>query len=137
MNFTHFRGLYDGLRIDPVIVCNIERPLADALGARVTRILLSPETLEKQKIRHPDLAVDDYVALRPAILFGEVRQDGGGRAVVLYVDRYLLGYGVRAYLKVTDNGRRIYATSFCRLNEKKYRRELAKPLPIIRPHGQI
>ena len=88
MNFNHFRGLYDGLRIDPVIVCNIERPLADVLGARVTRVLLSPETLEKQKIRHPDLKADDYVALRPAILFGEVRQDGDGRAVVLYVDRY-------------------------------------------------
>lgn len=137
MNFNHFRGLYDGLRIDPVIVCNIERPLADVLGARATRVFLSPETLEKQKVRHPDLELEDYRVLRPAILVGEVRQDGEGRAVVLYVDRYLLGYGVRAYLKVTNDGRRIYAKSFCRLNEKKYRRELAKPLPIIRPHGQI
>lgn len=137
MNFTHFRGLYEGLRIDPVIVCNIERRLADALGASVTRVLLSIETLEKQKSRHPDLLPEDYVALRPAILFGEVRQDGPRQAVVLFVDRHRIGYGVRAYLKVTENGRRIYATSFCRLNERKYRRELAKPLPIIREHGQI
>ncbi|HWW11187.1 MAG TPA: hypothetical protein VN018_01625 [Brevundimonas sp.] len=137
MNFDHFRGLYDDQRIDPVIVCNIERGLADALGARVTRVLLSSETIAKQKVRHPDLSADDYVALKPAILFGEVRLDGQGRAVILFVDRHRLAYGVRVYLKVTGDGRRIYAQSFCLLNEKKYRRELAKALTVVREHGQI
>ncbi|GAA0615061.1 hypothetical protein GCM10009422_07590 [Brevundimonas kwangchunensis] len=137
MNFAHFQGLYDGLRTDPVIVCNIERELADAIGARVTRVLLSAETLAKQKLRHPDLVPDDYTALRPAILFGECRRDGPNQMVILFVDRHRLGYGVRAYLKATADGRKIYAVSFCKMNERKYRRELAKPLQVIRNHGQI
>lgn len=137
MNAAHFQGLYDGHRIDPVIVCHIERPLADALGARVTRVFLSADTLEKQATRHPDLCADDYRALRPAIVYGECRQDGPRSGVILFVDRHLIGFGVRVYLKVTENGREIYANSFCKLNQRKYARELRKPLPILRAHRHI
>lgn len=137
MNFAHFQGLYNDLRIDPVIVCNVERALASAIGARVTRVFLSPETLAKQKDRHPDLEADDYMALRPAILYGEWRQDGPNKAVILFVDRHLIGFGVRVCLKATANGREIYVVSFCRLNQRKYATELRKPLPMLREHLQI
>lgn len=134
MNFAHFQGLYDGDRVDPVIVCNIERPLAVALGAKVLRVLLSAETIEKQKRRHAELSSDDYMVLRPALLFGEWRQDGPGSAVILYIDRHCLGTGVRTVVKVTADGRKIFVKSFCRMRDRSYRAELRKPFPILRQH---
>lgn len=134
MNHQHFLGLYYGERIDPVIVCQLDPELARALGARVTRVYLSAETLKKQRERHADLAPNDYRALRPALMMGEYRREGPRTAIVLFVDAKLLDWGIRAHVKVTQNSREIYVDSFCKMRDKTYRRELLKPHPILRPH---
>ncbi|MBV8594166.1 MAG: hypothetical protein JOZ27_07700 [Caulobacteraceae bacterium] len=134
MNFEHFLGLYLEQRMDPVIVCNLESEVAQAIGARVTRVWLSRDTLDKQKVRHPDLRPEDYRALKPALLLGEVRLESPKSAIVLYVDTRLLDWGLRVHLKATVNGREIYTDSFCRLRRSAYRRELAKAYPVVRAH---
>lgn len=137
MNFNHFISLYRGERIDRVIVCNLHPDIAASIGARVTRVYLSSETLEKQKRRHPDLQEFHYRALRPAINLGEYRQETERTAVVLFVDSRLTGLSYRAHIKATENGREIYANSFCLLGKRQYRAELRRPYPIIRTHQPI
>lgn len=137
MNFSHFEGLYRGQRIDRVIVCNLHPEIVTAIGGRVNRVFLSPETLEKQRRRHPDLQEFHYRALKPALHYGEYRQDSPRSAVVLFVDTKLTGLSYRAHVKATTNGREIYANSFCLLGNRQYRAELRRPYPVLRKHLPI
>ena len=137
MNSRHFQDLYALRRTDPVIVCNIHADLAVAIGSRVTRILLSSDTLEKQKVRHPDLAEADYLTLRAALLYGEWWRDTPNSAVILYVDRHLMGCCVRAAVKTAGCGKKIFAVSFCRLSDSKHVRERRKRRELLREHARI
>ena len=112
MNSRHFLDLYAQRRTDPVIVCNIDSGLAGAIGARVTRVLLSSDTLEKQKAHHPDIVEDDYLTLRAAILYGEWRRDTPISAVILYIDNHHMRCCVRVAVKSSGSGKKIFAVSF-------------------------
>jgi hypothetical protein len=137
MNLNHFLALYRQERIDPVIVCNLPASLVAMIGAKVTRVYLSTETLDKQRRRHPDMTEAHYRALAAALRNGEYRQDSPRTAVVLFVDARLNGLSFRAYVKSTDNGKEIYVTSFCVVGKRQYRAELRRPYPVIRKHLQI
>lgn len=137
MNFKHFSALYRGERIDPVIVCNIDQSIAELIGARVTKVLLSADTLKKQAYRHGELDEQAYLTLPVALRYGEYRQESARSAVILFVDTKNLDFGVRVHLKVTPNGKEIYADSFCLLRRKTYAQALAKPLKVIREHRRI
>lgn len=137
MNFTHFQGLFREERIDPVIVFNLDGDLAQAMGAKVTRVFLSRETLAKQKRRHGELTEAHYRLLRPALQFGEYRQESARTLMVLFVDTKLTAKNYRIHLKTTSNGKEIYLDSFCLLGQRQHRAELRRELPIIRPHQSI
>jgi hypothetical protein len=137
MNFRHFLGLYNGDRIDPVIVANVDPVIAAALEAKVLRVFLSRETILKQQVKHSELTADDYRVLPPAMRLGEFRLEKPRSAIVLFVDSRLHGWGFRAHVKATANGREMYVDSFCLMRKKTYGQALAKVQPIIRPHGRI
>lgn len=137
MNFTHFLGLFREERIDPVIVFNLHQDLAAAMGAKVTRVLLSRETLAKQKRRHGELTEADYRLVRPALQFGEYRQETPRTLMVLFVDTKLTTKNYRIHLKATGNGKEIYLDSLCILGRRQHRAELRRGLPIIREHLSI
>src|ERR1022692_1300359 len=132
MHFPHFLGLYRDQRIDPVIVCHIKNDLAALIGAVRGRVLLSHETMVKQRRRHGDLTEQDYMALQATLMMGEYRQDGPKSAYVLYVDTALNGCNDRAALKATTDGKRIYCTSFNRIRDRQVRQARRKPFPIIK-----
>jgi len=137
MNFEHFLGPYNDERIDSLILGHVAPEVAEALGAKVRRVLLSIDTVRKQRLRHPELEPDHYRSLKPALQLGEYRQDSQRSAVVLFIDTKLHDYGMRACVKATANGRELYLVSFCFLRKRTYARELRKGFPVIRPHQQI
>lgn len=134
MNFAHFEGLYLGNRIDPVIVCHLDKALAGQLGAVRGRVLMSDDTMAKQHLRHPDLSLEHYRVLVPTLMRGEYRQDTPRSAVISYTDVYLFGESFRAAVKVTQDGKRIYVVSFNRMRESKRKQASRKPFPVIREH---
>lgn len=135
MNFDHFLSLYDGVRYDPVIVGHIPNALAAKLGAARGRVLLSHDTLVKQRAHHPDLTVDDYRVLAPTLMMGEYRQDTPRTARILYCDTVYNSCYYRAAIKTPlDDPRRIYVVSFNRVRERQARQMLQHDFPIIKAH---
>jgi hypothetical protein len=134
MDYGHFLGLYLDERYDALTICHVDLGVARALGATTSRVMLSYETVMKQRMRHRDLRPDDYRVLRMALLDGEYRRQEANKAVVLYVDALLTDYNVRACVKATRDGSELYLVSFCLMRRKSYQQELRKPLPILRGH---
>ena len=133
MNFNHFLGLYRDERYDDLIVCHITNDLAALLGAARGRVLLSHETVTKQRKHHPDLVEDDYRSLRATIMMGEYRQDTPSTAYILFTDTALNDCNYRAAIKGTSD-RRIYCTSFNKIRDRQMAQARRKPFPIIRCH---
>lgn len=133
MNFDHFLGLYRAERTDPVIVCNIEPDLALKLGARRGRVLMSLDTIEKQKAHHADLTTEHYQVLHPTLMRGEYRQDTPRTAQINYTDSIMFDMNFRAAVKVCRNGV-IWVVSFNLLRERHAAKMRRKPYPILRAH---
>lgn len=89
MNLSHLKGLYEGARHDPLIVCHVDQAIAAALGATRGRVLLTDGTMRKQIRKHPDLTLEHYGVLPAALARGEYRQDKPDGAIVIYVDTFL------------------------------------------------
>lgn len=137
MNFSHFQGLFREERIDPVIVFNLHPEIVTAISAKTDRVYLSLQTVQKQKRRHPELTETHYRILRPALHYGEYRQETPRTVIVLFVDTKLTDRSYRIHLKATESGREIYLNSLCLLGDRQYRAELRKPYPVIRDHLNI
>lgn len=132
MDFEHLLGLHTGLRREPLPIADIDPFIAQALGARTRRVLLSAETIQKQLRRHPDLPISAYRCAKPCLNRGSYRQDSPRSAVVLYTDQSIFGVHFRAYIKATQAGHELYLVSFLMMRERDLRRELRKPYPVIR-----
>jgi hypothetical protein len=61
MNIDHLRALLSLERQEPVVLCHLDDPaLAGFVGAMSTRpVLLSWETVVKQKRQHPDIGLEE------------------------------------------------------------------------------
>lgn len=133
MNFNHFLGLYRGERTDHVIVCHIDASLALRLGAKRGRVLMSLDTIEKQKARHPDVSEDHYRVLEPTLRQGEYRQDTDRSAQINFTDSVLYDANFRAAVKVCRR-QILWVVSFNLLRDRHAAKMRRKPFPIIREH---
>jgi hypothetical protein len=134
MNRDHLFQLFNGLRIDALVVGHIEANLATQIGALRNRVLLSNDTMMKQRLHHPDLELRDYWSLPACLSFGEVRKDANRSAIILFTDEVLNGCNYRAAIKATNDGKEIYCVSFNRLRDRHLIKAKAKAFEIIRPH---
>jgi hypothetical protein len=77
MNIDHLRALLSLQRQEPVVLCHLDDPaLAGFVGAMSTRpVLLSWETVVKQKRKHPDIGFGEYRIVPDAVRLGLVAQD--------------------------------------------------------------
>lgn len=132
MNPKHLVALFRQERIDPVLICHLTTELAGRLGARRSRVFLSRETMDKQLDHHPDLDVEHYFLLKPALLQGEYRQDTPRSAMVVFTDTVWTGCSYRAAIKATQAG--LFCVSFNKLRDRHLARALRSPHPIIRQH---
>lgn len=133
MNFNHFLGLYRGERTDPVIVCHIDQPLALQLGALRGRVLMSLDTIEKQKAHHPDLLEDHYRVLEPTLRQGEYRRDTERSAQINFTDTHFHDANFRAAIKVCRR-QILWVVSFNLLRDRHAAKMRRKLFPIIREH---
>lgn len=134
MDFEHLLGLHTGTHHHSLAIVEIASPIARSLGADVTTVLLSADTIRKQLKRHRELPISMYRHVRDALVMGEYRQDSPRSAIVLYTRNAEPHQNFRAYLKVTQNGSEIYLLSFLSMRDRDLKREQRKPFPVIRQH---
>ncbi|NDV20872.1 head morphogenesis protein [Pseudodesulfovibrio sp. JC047] len=93
---------------------------ADAarIGGGTRLVQFSPETLEKQLKRHPELAFEEYTFVQDAIDYGETIQDGARTLVYLLEEE-----GYVSVVKATKSGKALFMTSFRRLSSDVGKRD--------------
>ncbi|KAB8123088.1 hypothetical protein D3W54_01325 [Komagataeibacter medellinensis] len=101
------------------------------LGGKEDGVLLSGETVEKQRSHHPDLTAQDYRALPEVLANPTVVARQADRRILLF---HWMGRLYRAAIKTTLDGSENYVMSFHRTNPEAARKALLK-LPIL--HGRI
>ena len=141
MDFRHLLGLHDGSRTDYYVVCNLDPPTCQLIGAHTSSIFLSYETIQKQIKSHPEMTLNHYRALRPCLKFGEYWHIAEQSLAVFFVDTYLFGTNFRAILKSAACGTEIFLTSFHMVRDSKirqHRRSLIRNKKAqIKPHAEI
>lgn len=133
-SFNHLVGLHTGSNRDHMHICAIDPELSRAIGSRSNLVMLSHYTIQKQIRRHPEVQLDHYRVLRPAVALGEWWQDTDHCAVVLFVDTVLYDTNFRVAVKSTSDGNELFVSSFHLLRDKKLNRERRKARPLIRRH---
>lgn len=92
--------------IYPVAV--LGAPFRDRINSEVKTVGFSPDSLEKNKLHHPELTVSDYRKVQRVIEdAGTIIQDGGRTLVFLMLD----GKIYHAVVKATDSGEYLFMTS--------------------------
>lgn len=119
MDKNDLLALLNGERSDPVWVCEIEQHLADILGAHTRAVLLSAETIEKQKVEHPELTLDDYLRLPNLILRGLAHENRSSQ-IRFIVQPSGAERGLMSVIKRTRNGNEIFAVTFHHLRLRKF-----------------
>jgi hypothetical protein len=86
MNIDHLRALLSGERQEPVVVGHIYDPaLMSVIGvAKTHEVLLSPETVVKQRRQNPDIGLEEYYILPDAIRYGMVAQEYAEQLLFCY-----------------------------------------------------
>jgi hypothetical protein len=133
MHFPHLTGLFQEARIDDCIVCHIDQAIAQKLGARRGKVLISHDTMRKQARKHPDLTLDHYRALPMALERGEYRWAPPKSAIVIFVDEHCFNTTFRACVKATRDGR-LYVVSFNRMRDRHAAKERRREHAVIRAH---
>lgn len=96
--------------------------LQRAVQAKEKVVVLSDDTLAKQRRVHPELDVDEYRLLPAIVDGGEVIQDG--ERTLVFLERF--GRLYVAAVKSTATGRGLFLTSFRRANQDELARQRSK-----------
>src|SRR5580704_11167001 len=85
MNIDHLRALLSGERRKPIIVDHIFDPdLMAVIGDATLKILLSYETIVKQRRQNPDIGLEEYYLLPDAIRYGMAAQEDSEQLIFSY-----------------------------------------------------
>ncbi|MFW2439115.1 MAG: phage minor head protein [Arenicellales bacterium] len=125
VNSVAFKNLFDGKISGVAPVGYISEPLSASLGANTRKVVLSEESLIKQKERHPDLEFEEYLNLPDVFEVGLIVKDEEQVAVFFHEKSYLY----KAVVKSTKDGSELYLTSF--------HRATAKNLRGVRKRGEV
>ena len=103
------------------VIAALDEDLKRRLGAKQKAVLLSDETLAKQRKHHPELALAEYRLLPKMINTGMVIKEPGQRLV--FFESKSTGKLYMAVIKTTENGDENYLTSFRQTTDKDMRRK--------------
>lgn len=109
----------------------VDDELANAIGAKVRRVVLSDQTAAKQRERHPDLAPKEYTILPAMFRDGLVIQQAKEKLVFFRQ----AGRWYKAVVKAAAKGQELYVVSFHRVagdGAKEIARELKRGT-VVRP----
>jgi len=86
MNIDQLEALLSGKRLEPLIVGHIYDPklMCVVRAANTDAILLSPDTIVKQRRLHPDIGLDEYYLLPDVIRYGMVAQEHAEQLIFCY-----------------------------------------------------
>lgn len=105
---------------------NTDDSIAKAIGARARKVLLSAETMAKQRVAHPELTITEYRLLPDIIEQGEVTQQKESTA--LFFSKH--GRVYRAAVKPSACGE-LYLVTLHRLDSAEARIASARRLGRI------
>ena len=103
------------------VIAALDEDLKRRLGAKQKAVLLSDETLAKQKQHHPELALVEYRLLPKMVNTGMVIKEPDQRLV--FFASKSTGKLYMAVIKTTENGDENYLTSFRQTTDKDMRRK--------------
>lgn len=106
--------------------------LHGAIGATTRHVLLSPETMAKQRRNHPDITLDHYLVLPVALRQAAVLQDTARSLVLVHEDSVRHMTHFKVAIKATACGREMYVVSFHCLRPREVQRVFGRH-PLIRP----
>ena len=104
------------------VIAALDKDLKRRLGAKQKAVLLSDETLAKQKQHHPELALDEYRLIPEAVQKGKVIREKDAR--LYFFQRQ--GHLYMATIKATEDKAENYLVTFFRVRpvhmQRKQRR---------------
>ena len=100
-------------------VCDIEPELAAAINAITTTVLLSPDTVKKQRLCHPELNLEHYRLIPEIIQYGLVLRDSPQSITFYEDDRPHFGNLWQVSVKVTQDRNELYMSTFHPLEVKQ------------------
>ena len=98
------------------------------LNAKTKTVLLSRESLDDHKEKHPEIGLEDYRKITEIVKNGEIYNSKKKRFVLLHID----GYTYRAAMKVTLDGMENFFLSLIKLQDEKADKEIRKKFERIR-----
>jgi hypothetical protein len=133
MNIDHLRALLSLERQEPVVLCHLDDPaLAGIVGSMAARlVLLSWETVVKQKARHPDIGFAEYCLVPEIVRLGLAVQEHANQLTFCY--HHSSGRRFRLMLKATIIGE-LFVTSLHRTSPHQTKAILARAT-LLRRHA--
>lgn len=136
MDTDHLRALLAGERQEPIVVGAIHRPeLVRTIGAPgLHAVLLSADTIVKQRLQHPDIDVDDYRTAPYALRYGLVLWLPEWPRQLTFCFNDHDGRRYRLFVKSTLRGDGLFVTSLHRTKPRQTK-ALLKRGTILRAHA--
>lgn len=123
--------LHGRRRTRPVHLCDVDDILANALNVTHPLVLLSWDTIRKQKRRHPEIKPREYRQIPRIIQTGIVVQDTPKSLILIQTHDKRPKRFYRLSIKATLLGDAIFVTSFHRLSIRKIKIILRRH-PVVR-----
>jgi len=133
MNIDHLRALLSLERQEPVVLCHLTDPaLAGFVGSMsAPPVLLSWETVVKQRAKHPDVGLAEYCMIPDAVRLGLAVEEHANQLIFCY--HHPSGRRFRLTIKVTLIGE-LFVTSFHRTSPRQTKAILARA-SLLRKHA--
>ena len=132
MNIDHLRALLSLEQQEPVVLCYLDDPrVSGFVGGSTRPVLLSWDTVVKQKARHPDIGFEEYRIIPEVVRFGMVAQERSRELIFCY--NHPDGRRFRLTIKATFSGE-VFVTSFHRTKPHQTKAILARA-SLVRKHA--
>ena len=132
MDTDHLRALLSLERQEPVVLCHLDDPaLAGIVGSMTAPVLLSWETVVKQKARHPDIRLAEYCLIPDVVHLGLAAQEHPNQLIFCY--EHPSGRRFRLNVKATFIGE-LFVTNFHQTRRRQTKAIFARAT-LLRRHA--
>jgi hypothetical protein len=112
-----------GNPVGNLAVATIPLKVQNSLATWLPYILMSPDTMAKQRSRHPELTIWEYISVFESIESGRAYQDGTHKVIIICkINRWY-----KSVIKATSNRNEIYLISLFRVDTKTLRKTIRLP----------
>ncbi len=115
----NFKKLFNGSTSGSAPVGFMESALSEALNVNTKKVVISGETLKKQRTRHPDLSIEEYQIIPDMIANGLVVQEADQTLVFFRSGGKLY----RSVVKRIKGGNELVMTTFHRSTQRQLTKE--------------